>query len=60
MFDDKRQRALEWLYLELRITKVRKGHAERKRNVKPGELDALQERIDNIETSIECVRKAEA
>jgi hypothetical protein len=60
VFDDKRQRALEWLYLELRITKVRLGHAERKRGVKPGELDALRERIENIETSIECVRKAEA
>lgn len=59
MFDDRRQRALDWLYLELRITKVRKGHAERKRGVKPGELDALQERIENIETSIEYVRTAE-
>lgn len=59
MFDDKRQRALEWLYLELRITKVRLGHAERKRGVKSGELDALRERIENIETSIEYVRTAE-
>lgn len=59
MFDDKRQRALDWLYLELRITKVRLGHAERKRGVKPGELDALRERQENIETCIEYVRTAE-
>ena len=59
MFDDKRQKALDWLYLELRITKVRLGHAERKRGVKPGELDALRERQENIETCIEYVRTAE-
>ena len=59
MFDDKRQRALDWLYLELRITKIRRDHAERKRNVKPGELDALRERQENIETCIDYVRTAE-
>ena len=59
MFDDKRQRALEWLYLELRITKIRIGHAERKRGVKRGELDGLNVRLENIETSIEHVRTAE-
>lgn len=59
MFDDKRQRALDWLYLELRITKIRRGHAERKRGVKPGELEALDARQENIETCIEYVRTAE-
>lgn len=59
MFDDKRQRALDWLYLELRITKIRLGHAERKRGVKPGELDGLRARQENIETCIEYVRTAE-
>lgn len=59
MFDDKRQRALEWLYLELKITKFRLGQLERKRSPKHVELDALRERIENIETSIEYVRTAE-
>lgn len=59
MFDDRKQRALEWLYLELKITKFRLGHAERKCGVKLGELDGLRGRIENIETCIECVRAAE-
>ncbi len=59
MHDDKKQRALEWLYLEQKITKIRIGHAERKRGVKPGELEALNARLANIETCIEYVRTAE-
>lgn len=59
MFDDKRQRALEWLYLELKITKVRLAHAERKRGVRPGEIEALRVRLENVDTCIEYVRTAE-
>ena len=59
MFDDKKQRALEWLYLELKVTKIRIGHAERKRGVKPEELEALRVRQENIDTCIGYMNAAE-
>ena len=52
MFDDKKQRALEWLYTEQKVTKIRYGIAERKRGVKREELAALEIRLENIETCI--------
>lgn len=59
MFDDKKQRALEWLYTEQKVTKIRYGIAERKRGVKREELAALEIRLENIETCIGYMNAAD-
>lgn len=59
MFDDKKQRALEWLYTEQKITKIRYGMAERRRGVKREELEALEIRLENIDTCIGYMNEAE-
>lgn len=59
MFDDKKQRALDWLYTEQKITKIRYGIAERKRGVKREELEALRIRQENIDTCIGCMIEAD-
>lgn len=59
MFDDRKQRALDWLYTEQKITKMRYGMAERKRGVKREELAALEIRLENIDTCIGCMIEAD-
>lgn len=56
---DRKQRALEWLYTELKVTQMRYGITERKRGRKREELEALQIRKENIEFCIDYVNAAE-
>ena len=44
-----REKALKWLYRELKRTRVAFGHAEWKPNVKQRELDELRGKIDILE-----------
>lgn len=44
-----RQKALDWLYRELKRTRVAFGHAEWKPNVNHQELDELRGKIDILE-----------
>lgn len=44
-----RQKALYWLYRELKKTRVAFGHAEWKPNVDHQELDELRGKIDILE-----------
>lgn len=56
---DRKQRALEWLYTELKVTQMRYGITERKRGRKREELEALQIRKENIEFCIDYVNAAD-
>ena len=44
-----RKKALDWLYRELKRTRVAFGHAEWKHNVNHQELDELRGKIDILE-----------
>lgn len=44
-----REKALKWLYKELKRTRVAFGHAEWKPNVNHQELDELRGKIDILE-----------
>jgi hypothetical protein len=55
-----REIALEWLYKELKKTRVTIGHAEGKPNVKQRELDDLRGKIDLLEYLCGLVTKEEA
>ena len=51
--------ALEWLYLELKHAKINLNHAERRRGVTQGELDALRQKIAMFEYLIDRELKEE-
>lgn len=44
-----RDQALEWLYLELKHAKINLNHAERRRGVTEGELDAIRRKIETLD-----------
>lgn len=44
-----RDHALEWLYLELKHAKINLSHAENRRGVTEGELDAIRQKIEMID-----------
>jgi hypothetical protein len=44
-----REKALEWLYKEIRRLRQSLGHAEQKHGVTQGELDALTGKLDMLE-----------
>lgn len=48
-----RDHALEWLYLELKHAKINLSHAEQRRGVTEGELDAIRHKIKIIEYLID-------
>lgn len=52
-----REKALEWLYKELKKTRVTIGHAEGKTGVKQRELDDLRGKIDILEYLAALVTK---
>jgi len=55
-----REKALEWLYKELKKTRVALGHAEGKTGVKQRELDDLRGKIDLLEYLCGLVTKEDA
>lgn len=55
-----REKALEWLYKELKSTRVALGHAEVKKGVKQPELDDLRGKIDLLEYLCGVVTKEDA
>jgi hypothetical protein len=55
-----REKALGWLYKELKKTRVAFGHAEGKPNVKQQELDDLRGKIDLLEYLCGLVTKEDA
>lgn len=52
-----RKLALEWLYRELKKTKIALGHAESRPGVKREELDNLQRKIDVLDYLTTLVNK---
>ena len=54
-----RQLVLEWLYREMKKTKIALGHAESRHGVTREELDNLQRKIDVLDWVIPLVIKAE-
>lgn len=55
-----REKALEWLYKQLKSTRVALGHAEGKKGVKQPELDDLRGKIDLLEYLCGVVTKEDA
>ena len=55
-----REKALEWLYKQLKQTRVALGHAEHKTGVKQPELDDLRGKIDLLEYLCGVVTKEDA
>lgn len=52
-----RQKALNWLYKEIRRLRQSLGHAEQKHGVTQGELDALAGKLDILEYLASLVTK---
>lgn len=50
-----KSKALEWLYKELKHTRVSLGIAEMRKGIQSEELDNLRHRIRCIEYAIACV-----
>ena len=55
-----REKALKWLYKELKKTRVALGHAEGKTGVKQRELDDLRGKIDLLEYLCGLVTREDA
>lgn len=55
-----REKALEWLYKQLKQARVALGHAEHKTGVKQPELDDLNGKIALLEYLCEVVTKEDA
>ena len=52
-----REKALEWLYKQLKQARVALGHSEHKKGVKQPELDDLRGKIALLEYLCEVVTK---
>lgn len=50
-----KSKALEWLYKELKHTRVSLGNAEMRKGIQSEELENLRHRIRCIEFTIACV-----
>jgi len=55
-----REKALEWLYKQLKQARVALGHAEHKKGAKQPELDDLRGKIALLEYLCEVVTKEDA